>query len=216
MPPHTEDIPANFKGSLFACLDFLRLLFWSLPFKREISPAKKYDIGFGYLLILILTLVDVSEPRPFFTETGFPSMAQLTVIEGVLVEHPTERDSKYHTAPIGLRTTTGDVFKRCSSLGVSCTVDIDGGRRVGWQTYLGKPARMWFFDDSVMQLEIDGEIPSRFSYEEFKRIYTGLGRYWFFFLILGYVLFRLIQRYAKPAFTEATKGRRTASSQATA
>ena len=152
-----QAVSVHFKGLIFACLKFLHLFFWSLPLKRETSPAKRGDIGFGYLMILIIVLVEVSEPHTYFTEAGFPSMAQLTVVEGVLVEHPTERDSRYHTAPIGLRTATGDVFKKCSRLGVACTVEIVGNQGIGWRTYLGKPARMWFFDDSIMQLEIDGK-----------------------------------------------------------
>lgn len=191
------------KERFFACVNFFRLMFWTLPLKREASQVKKADIGFGYALIFIAVLVEISEPRLFFTEAGFPSMAQLTLVEGTLIEHPGERDSKYHTAPLGLRTTTGDVFKKCSSLGVACTVETDGNQRVGWRTYLGKPARMWFFEDWIVQLEIDGKIPFRFSYEESRRIYTGLGRYWLYFLIVGYLLGRLLQRYAKPAFSEA-------------
>jgi hypothetical protein len=202
---------SDFKSFVLACLVFFRLMFWTLPLKRESNGAKKGDIGVGYVVILMLVLVEVSEPRPFFTEAGFPTMSQLSVVQGVLIEHPTERDSKYHTAPIGLRTLTGDVFKKCSNLGVSCTVEIVGNQGIGWRTYLGKPARMWFFDDLVIQLEIDGKIPFRFSYEESERIYTVIGGYWFFLLIFSYVFFRLIQRYATPAFEEAFKVRSSAS-----
>jgi len=209
-------VTTRFIEIFIAGLNFFRLMFWTLPFKRETNQAKKVDIGFSYFIVLVFVLIEVLEPRPIFTAAGFPSMEQLTVVEGVLVEHPLERDSKYHTAPIGLRTTTGDVFKKCSSLGVRCIVEIDGNRGIGWRTYLGKPARMWFFDDLVVQLEIEGKIPFRFSYEESKRIYTGLGRYWLLLLILGYVMGRLIQWYAKPAFKEAFAGRSVTSNSAAA
>jgi hypothetical protein len=180
--------------------NFLRLLLWTCPFRREQDTTRKFDMRLCVLMMLLSLYLAVFEFRPYFTERGFPHLSRLTVISGVLIEHPTERDSKYHTAPIGVRTASGDVFKRCSSLGVTCWVDNKTG---DWRELAGKPARMWYLGDWMVQLEIDGAIPRGFSYGNSKRMFTSLTKFWLSFLVLGYFLFRIVQRYLKPAAVEA-------------
>lgn len=148
---------------------------------------------------------------PYFPPGTFPELSQLPVVEGILIRHPSRRDGRYSNEPVGLRTATGDVFKECSTLGVRCLAGPDETK--DWQSYVGKPARIWFWGEWIIQFEIDGRIPYRHSYAKKKEGFTSLPySFWFGLLVGGYLTFRLIQRYGRPAFNEAFKMNDTADS----
>jgi len=172
-----------------------------MPIQREKDRNAAADIKLGYGMLGLCFVLYAFFSHPYFLPGTYPELSQLTVAEGILIRHPVQRDAKYVTEPVGLRTDRGDIFKKCANLGVRCLAGPNEPKV--WRHYLGKPARMWFWGEWMFQLEIDGVIHPRLSYARRKEFYTSLpGWFWLACLAGGYTMFRLIQRYGRAAANE--------------
>lgn len=188
-------------SSISRALRFLALLFWVMPIRREADRERSFDIKVSYGMLGLALVLYLLYSKPYFPPGTFPELSQLTVVEGVLVRHPSRRDGRYTNEPVGIRTLNGDVFKQCSTLGVRCLVGPDEPN--DWQSYVGKPARIWFWGEWIIQFEIDGRIPYKLSYAKRRDGFTSLPfAFWFGLMVGTYLIFRLIQRYGRAAFNE--------------
>lgn len=199
----TEAVETKPKKNIVQSISkFLVLFFWVMPIRREKDRTLATDIGIGYGILVLCAGLYAFASKPYIPAANFPELSQLPVVEGILVRHPTERDSRYSNEPLGIDTLAGVVFKKCNALGNRCFV-ADTPPSV-WQNHAGQSVRVWYLGDWIVQLELNGRIPDSLSYEQRKRQMTGIpGALLWSLPILGYLLFRLFSRYGRAAYDEA-------------
>lgn len=190
------------RDTLKSILTFLTLFFWVLPIRRETDSKRSTDIKFSYGMLVLAVVLYFFYSEPYVGPKEFPELSKLPVVEGVLIRHPTRRSGRYSSEPVGIRTAKGNVFKECTTMGLHCFAGPDQETK-DWQTYFGQPARMWYWNEWVVQLEINGRIPEKLSYERMRNRHTSwLESFWMIILVGSYLVFRLIQRYGRTAFNE--------------
>lgn len=183
---------------------FLGLLLWTYPFKRETDRYVKSNSSFIAHAIVIPMVVGSFLGLPPISASNYPALSAATLVEGNVVRDPKLLGGgKYTSEPFGVQTATGVVFKQCTRMSAACLP------KVIWREAEGKPARMWYVGDWVVQVEIDGVIPPSRSYEEQKKRLTE-NFFLNFFLPIGmalvaYGLLRLVRRYGRQARTEVSK-----------
>ena len=178
------------------------LLLWDLPLRRESDSKRRFDIQVSYSMLLLALFVLLTEGRPYIIPSNFPALSQLPIIEGTLIQHPNKKNTRYSSAPIGIQTSAGNIYKRCSGLGVSCSFGLD--HREDWSHFIGKPVRIWYLDDWIVQVEVDGNVTSGIPYERGRDRFTDFfAHFWMLLMVGGYIMFRLLQRYLYLAIQEA-------------
>lgn len=184
-------------------LRFLKLFFWVLPISRERQRERLLDMVFCYAMIVLCVAYYVFLSPPFVLASNFPLLESLEVVEGTIVRHETRRVTRYTAEPIGIKTKSGVVFKECGVIGVPCLASHDK-KTTGWDVIEGRSARMWYWNDRVVQLEIDGSVSNGLSYEQTRERFSKFpGAMWVLLIAMSYLIVQLSRRHFCNAVAEA-------------
>ncbi|HLA36506.1 MAG TPA: hypothetical protein VJ001_16715 [Rhodocyclaceae bacterium] len=197
-PETTNHLKRN--GLLWKIGRFLWLFFWEYPIRREKNPISLAMNYLCYNFIFIFGFMGLFFAHPDIPADKFPSLEQTTVVEGRIIRHPSLRGgSKYVSEPLGIETATGPIFKQCTTLGVSC-LEFDE-----WKYIESRPAKLWFWNEWAIQLEVDGVVPKRLTYEHKKKVFTSnpaIVFVWLIGIVIVYMLIRISRRYLVAVYKE--------------
>ena len=149
----------NARTSVHLLRIFLFLLFWVLPIQREKKKVlRDFNKGIWPLVVFFIAYGYINS-LPKYSETEYPKLTEASIAEGKL--YYVERSSKLYIA-----TPAGNVS-------VSCP---EGGRQgCGYARNValyGKRTRLWHWRGILIQLEIEGKIVDRVSFEFLRDIRT--------------------------------------------
>lgn len=154
----------KFIGRIFK---FLWLLFWVYPIKKEENAKIKRENGefvacfFGLLLGYLLI------GHPIIAEKNYPLLENTIFAEGIIVRKSiNDRGGKYKSEPFGIKMGNSVIYKECARLGVSCFENAE------WNSLVGKTAKIWYWDNHIIKIEIAGKNIHNMSYEKIKERYT--------------------------------------------
>ena len=192
-----ETTPISADGSLFLkrWAHFLWLLFARYPLSSEMDESVRRNSIRHYACSGVLVLVCFALGGPSISEGDYPSLNQANQVEGIVLREHKLKGGKYTSEPFVIETPQGLVPKKCARLGATC---FDESK---WSGIVGKPAKIWFWNEFILQIEVDGIVHPDGSYQRFKRSHTSNPSLFVWSLMgapyLVFTLLRILRLYAR-------------------